>query len=339
MAQSLRLGGFKVFKDVARLSLSLSHEAHNHPAEFFKTIARDRINLPYLTCLTQGLSWKINILVEAKDEARMAGLFEKSLGTSIRCASNRAILSIFPHKRNPEITGSLLEVLDQDVLELEGFANSPSTISIVLQAEHLSRASEALFEPFSFSAYRTPSDWKLAQKGKEQLYKEVVATYQEQRPKVYGLEYYDGQELVNLEVGKRDLCSVGRGLKAFAQSGTNLPFLAKSPFNEEGKASLLMCLPSRSERLYGGEFKKMGIHIETGSSPDVTVFSMNGPHFGDRYGIAFELLSALNEAKIPLLGLNCTIASITGVVFSSQFKSTIQAIQSCFEVPSVTKKV
>jgi len=32
------------------------------------------------------------------------------------------------------------------------------------------------FEPFTFSAYQTPDDWKLAQEGKEQLYKEVVAT-------------------------------------------------------------------------------------------------------------------------------------------------------------------
>ena len=338
MAKSLRLGGFKVFKDVARLSLSLSHEAHDHPAEFFNAIAQDRINLPYLTCMKQGPSWKLNILVEAQDEARLAHLIDNSLGKPFSRASDRAVLSIFPHKRNPEITGSLLEALDQDVLELEGFANSPSAISIVLQAEHLSIASEALFEPFSFSAYRTPSDWKLAQKGKEQLYKEVVATYQEQRPKVYGLEYYDGQELLHLEVGKKDLCYVGRGLKASAQSGVHLPFLTKSPYNEDGKASLLMCLPSRSEQPYGGVFREMGAHIETGTTPDVTVFSMNGPHFGDRYGIALELLSALYEKKIPLHGLNCTIASITGVVFSSQFKSTIQAIQECFEVPSVTKK-
>ena len=338
MAQSLRLGGFKIFKDVARISLSLSHEAHDHPAEFLNAIAQDRINLPYFTCLKQGPSWKLNVLVETQDEARLALLIENSLGKSIKSASDRAVLSIFPHKRNPEITGSLLEALDQDVLELEGFANSPSAISIVLQAEQLSIASDALFEPFSFSAYRTPSDWKLAQKGKEQLYKEVVATYQEQRPKVYGLEYHDGLELLHLEVGKEDLCYVGRGLKGLAQSGVHLPFLAKSPYNEEEKASLLMCLPSRSEQAYGNAFKQMGAPIEIGTTPDVTVFSMNGPHFGDRYGIAFELISALNEHNISLLGLNCTIASITGVVSSSQFKSTIQAIQGCFEVPSVTKK-
>jgi aspartokinase len=338
MAQSLRLGGFKVYKDVARISLILSSKDQGHPAEFLKAIAEDRINLPYLTCLLHDSTWELNILVEAPDEARLNHLLDKYLGNAFARASNRAILSIFPHKRNPEITGSLLEALDQNDLELEGFANSPSAISIVLEEKHLAQASHALFEPFRFSAYRTPTDWKLAQKGKEQLYKEVVATYQEQRPKVYGLEYHEGQELLYFEVGKADLCNVGKGLKAVAQSGIYLPFLTKSPNNKKGKASLVMCLPYRSGQPALDTFKEIGAHIDTETTRDVTVFSMNGPHFGDRYGIAFELLSALHEKDIPLLGLNCTIASITGVVSSPQFISTIQAIQGCFDVPSVTKK-
>jgi hypothetical protein len=45
---------------------------------------------------------------------------------------------------------------------------------------------------------------------------------------------------------------------------------------------------------------------------------MNGPHFGDRYGIVRDLLTALETAGIDLLGLSCTIASITGIVHSSQ---------------------
>jgi hypothetical protein len=65
---------------------------------------------------------------------------------------------------------------------------------------------------------------------------------------------------------------------------------------------------------------------------------MNGPHFGDRYGIASELLTVFENSRIDLLGLCCTIASITGVVHSHQLETTIQSIQSCFEVPSVIKK-
>ena len=54
------------------------------------------------------------------------------------------------------------------------------------------------------------------------------------------------------------------------------------------------------------------------------------------HGIS-ELLTALERAGVDLMGLSCTIASITGVVPSSQLSGTIKAIQSCFEVPSVSK--
>jgi aspartokinase len=70
----------------------------------------------------------------------------------------------------------------------------------------------------------------------------------------------------------------------------------------------------------------------------VATFAMNGPHFGDRYGIASELLFALNKEEVGLLGMNCSIASIIGVVPSPQIQSGIHALQKCFEVPSVSKK-
>ena len=74
------------------------------------------------------------------------------------------------------------------------------------------------------------------------------------------------------------------------------------------------------------------------SPSPVATFSVNGPHFGDRYGITNELLHALKENHIDLLALNCTIASIIGVVPSNQIEQVIQAIQGCFDVPSITKK-
>jgi aspartokinase len=74
------------------------------------------------------------------------------------------------------------------------------------------------------------------------------------------------------------------------------------------------------------------------SITDVVVFSMNGPHFGDRYGIAFDLMNSLEKYGVDILCLSCTIASITGVVHSSQLDTTLDAIKECFEVPTVIKK-
>jgi len=77
---------------------------------------------------------------------------------------------------------------------------------------------------------------------------------------------------------------------------------------------------------------------DTQNLAPVSTFAMNGPHFGDRYGIVSELLISLEKGRVDLLGLSCTIASITGVVPSSQITSAIEAIKGCFDIPSVIER-
>ena len=65
---------------------------------------------------------------------------------------------------------------------------------------------------------------------------------------------------------------------------------------------------------------------------------MNGPHFGDRYGLVSQVLSALDHAEVELLALGCTVASINGVVRSGQIGDAIRALEKFFEVPSVNRR-
>jgi aspartokinase len=336
MTPQARLGGFKILKDVVRISVISPKPSIEFPTSLFQIIAGAKINLPYITAVNDGHTWGLNIMVESSHAARASQLIEQKFGKIGTNASESAILSIFPHKSDPTITGSLLEVFDRQGIDPDGYANSPSAISAVLRRGLIKKASNALFGPFSFSAYRTPADWKMAQKGKEQLYKEVVASYQEKRPKVYGLEYQEGQEFLQIELRRGHVGPVGTALKEFARKGHYFTFLAASPVEKIGK--LFVCLPTSEEH--------SNTEIVTGIAPQlvmetispVATFAMNGPHFGDRYGIVSELLHALKEAYVDLLALNCTIASIIGVVPSPHIQPAIRAIQGCFEVPSVRKR-
>jgi aspartokinase len=338
MTPQARLGGFKILKDVVRISIISPTQTEDFPAQLLQTIAEAKINLPYITVVNDGGSWGLNIMVNSVHQSRTSQLIEQKFGKIFTNAAESAVLSIFPHRSDPIITGSLLEVLDQAGIDPDGYANSPSAISTVLKRGMVKKASNALFGPFSFSAYRTPADWKLAQKGKEQLYKEVVASYQEKRPKVYGLEYQEEREFLRIELKRGQMGPVGTAVKALARLGLYLTFLATSPSQEKGKEKLFICLPiseSHSNREILSD-KSPGMEMET-ISP-VATFAMNGPHFGDRYGIVSELLRAFKERDVDLMALNCTIASIIGVVPSPHIQSAIQAIQGCFEVPTVTKK-
>jgi aspartokinase len=338
MTPSARLGGFKILKDVVRISPISPNGVTHFPARLCQVLAEEKINLPFLTCLSDGCSWGSHIAVEAAEAMTASHMIEKAFGQISSDNSKSFILSIFPHKRDPEITGLLFETFNSGGLEPDALANSPSAISIVLKEEHLSKAGQALFAPFRFSAYRTPADWTLAQKGKEKLYKEVVASYQEQRPKVYGLEVHEGQALLRVKFRDGDLSRLGTLFKGFARSGLNLTFIATCPGEAEEEGLMAFCLPASENRSGTEMISTITPGLDVESVAPVSVFSMNGPHFGDRYGIAKELLSAFKQESIDFLGLSCTIASVTGVVLSDFLESATHAIQTCFEVPSVTKK-
>jgi aspartokinase len=337
MNASTRLGGFKILKEVVWISV-IQPKGHNFPLAFSNLMASEKLNLPFLTCGEQNRAWGLNFVVDADVEKKTLGLIEKEFGDINLTTTKGAILSIFPHRSRPEIIGALFDVLGKLGDQPIAFANSPSAISAVLSKDIINGATSALFGPFRFGPYRTPADWKLAQKGKEELYKEVVASYQEKRPKVYGLEWQDKQELLHVKLDSANLSTMDIVFKEFARLELVLTFLISRPSKEKGKGNLFFCLPESEKNDYINMIKKLLPEASTVEDPSVATFSMNGPHFGDRYGIISELLMALNQAQANLLGLSCSIHSITGVLPAYQINSAIEAIQGCFDVPSVTKK-
>ena len=166
----------------------------------------------------------------------------------------------------------------------------------------------------------------------------MVASYQEKKPKVYGLEIREGLEFIHIRLNSGGIGQIGTSLRKLSQLGSNLTFISKNPCRLQGTEELFICLPPSSDRPNAEVMARMAPQAVIDTIFPVSTFSMNGPHFGDRYGIAGELLRAIKEGGIDLLALNCSIASIIGVVPLDQTQSAIQAIQGCFEVPSVTQK-
>lgn len=332
-----RLGGFKILKGVMMMSSSPSRIDSPLPGQLFRTLAEKAINLPFITCMRhkQG-DWTVHLAVEEKDAASADAVMDQTLKNNYAKESQAAILSIFPHRKKPAITGGFFKALGHDHICPNAMAHSPSAISAVLDEALLTRASNALFGPFAFGPYRTPEDWKLAQKGKEKLYKEVVASYQEKRPKVYGLEYQEHQELWSITFNPSQLAVLGALFESFSFEGLDLTFLTAGP-TPQSQHVVHFCLPMTAK----GTSKDIVLrHIPGGRietlSP-VGTFSMNGPHFGDRYGIVSDLMEALKASEVTLMGLSCTIASITGVVLSSHLENAVSAIQNCFDVPTTIK--
>lgn len=328
-----RLGGFKVLKNVARITIFSARGAEDFPLRVFRIIADRKINLLYATCISDGDAWILVLVMEPDHALEILMALEAFLAVHPTLYHGCAVLSIFPHRKNPEIAGALFEAFGREGIPLDALASSPSTISVVLNQGILNRAGRALFGPFTFGAYRTPADWKLAQKGKEQLYKEVVASYQEKRPKVYGLQYHDGQALLRVHVDRGLVTAMGPLFNRLALPGLSIPFLMAGPGGHADREQIAFCVPVSELDPCREALREAAPFAEFTSTAPAALFSMNGPHFGDRYGIASALLAAFETDHVSLVGLSCTIASITGVISSSQLGTAIEAIQSRFDIP------
>ena len=338
MASPAKIGGFKALKDIIWFSLVSREKDDRFPAKFCRTVARENINLTYMTCLPEGHIWRLNFSIDAVDEVKTLNLIRQDFGNIITKKVKSAILTIFPHKGDPRISALFLEALGNHGLEPEALANSPAAISAVIKEEGLMLACNALFGTFSFSAYRTPYDWMLAQKGKETLYKEVVAIYQERRPKVYGLRYREGQELLSIKFNHGDVSQFGAILREFSRLGSYLSFLATCPRREKGSGTFIFCLSRPFDQSHENAIRRIRPEMQVENIFPVVAFSMTGPHFGDRFGIASELLTSFDRHGVKILALNCSIATIKGIVPSAQMRIAFDSIQDCFEVPTLMKK-
>jgi aspartokinase len=326
MSSQTRLNGSKVLKGAAAFALLLNPEKSGAPLQLSKAIAEAEINLPYVTLTRDKESWVVTLAVEGADKSRMHSLLKESpLGELLWTDQNCMILSLFPHQSNPRVPAMLFEAFGSMGIMVEGAANSPSALSLILSQDLLDKISALLFDVFQFSTYSTPEEWKEAQKGKEVLYKEVVASYQEKHPKVYGLNCFENQGFVIDYVEDPTLRPISGIMDRASDKNLRLSLFTSCPSKDKSRTQVNYCLPIHS------------LNNGSAASADIAaaVFSMNGPHFGDRYGITSELLAAFNKKEIEILALNCTVASITGAIKATDIDPAIEAIQGCFEVPTV----
>ena len=328
------LGGFKILRPALFLSMHGGKDAYGAPRLFCEDIARHKINLVFLNVdfYPHGTGAVFGI---QGDQAREASRLIKIPGTVISGKPiNSSIISLFPHKTRPEVSGLLIESLAKRALMPLAFAQSASAISAALSEEITDQVTEAVFEPFSFGPYRTPEDWSLAQKGKEQIYKEVIASYQEKRPKVYALAWQGGQTLVRTVLREKAFMNLASALHAMNRQGTPLSFFVGTPADQGESIAFSLTVPHRKN-------SEILIQALSGDSIEISegltaVFHMNGPHFGDRYGIAGMLLKAFDNAGLSLISLSCSVASITGVIAAEDMEAATNALSSVFEIPSVS---
>jgi hypothetical protein len=71
---------------------------------------------------------------------------------------------------------------------------------------------------------------------------------------------------------------------------------------------------------------------------DVEMIFFQGPHYGDRYGIACAALTALTGHNVPILAMACTGASVYLILPRGKANSAKEVLGTAFWVPDRVKR-
>jgi aspartokinase len=337
--ESITVGGLKVVEGGACVAISSSSGEDYLRAGLCVPLAQQRINSTFLTHMTGGgvLNSASVICTDSKDGATTYSLAKATYSSAQDVATlhpDTCIVSLYAYDQRPEIVGNFLQAMARAKIMIHAVASSNSSISAVLPFKARDKAIRQLFEDFHFSSYTSPEKFFAIQPPPEELVKKVIARYQESVIKIYCLEELPDQDLWSLRVpSAMALASFGEALFAMSAIRCPIPFFLAVSLLEEKE--LLFSFSTSSD--HADEVRRLLSSRFPGITPRrqgkaVAIF-LNGPHFGDRYGIASTLLQALNRAKVSLLAISCSVSSIYAMVKKEEVESAMEILGRTFEVP------
>lgn len=160
---------------------------------------------------------------------------------------------------------------------------------------------------------------------------ETIAVYDEQPIRTYGLKAQEG--LCWLEAG----LDLAAGPKAAEQARQALALAPRPLFSSaqemDGRLSLRLCLPLADCPALTQALAAASLELAAPPTP-ASLIHLQGPHFGDRYGIAAAALEALAQAGISPLGCAGVVHSLFLVVEPGQAQAALKALAAYFSAPS-----
>jgi hypothetical protein len=164
---------------------------------------------------------------------------------------------------------------------------------------------------------------------------ETIAIYWEPKIKTYGIAEKIGLSMVSLEIFAEEMVPVESRLRRAGSAAGELLLVFGRPSAKwrirlhllfEGCPSWHL-LEEFSGVTGGG--RSSGLRVDA----DVELVYFQGPHFGDRYGIADAAFGALLGANVTVLAAACTGASIYVVLPKGSARAARKALSETFFVP------
>ncbi|MBW2202538.1 MAG: hypothetical protein JRF52_00195 [Deltaproteobacteria bacterium] len=164
---------------------------------------------------------------------------------------------------------------------------------------------------------------------------ETIAVYWEPRIKTYGFNKVNDLSLLELALHPEQIADLGFGIQELGDLEISLLLvLAQHTGDQELRVDLLVKrqwekkIIDHVHHIIGGNPDE-SIHIAT----PVGLIYFQGPHFGDRYGVADSAFGALSRKSIPILAVGCSVSSIYLVLPQERLEESKTLLTEAFELP------
>lgn len=155
---------------------------------------------------------------------------------------------------------------------------------------------------------------------------ETIAVYWEPVIRTYGFQVRTGLTLVCWEPASSSVWGFP-GHDASLVPGAELLMAVALP---------TACGGLRLGLVFSGRLPEAVSGLKGRVQRPVELLYFQGPHFGDRYGIAAAALGALHRAAVPVIAAGCTGASIYIVLDPGRADEAVASLSDAFRVPAST---
>jgi hypothetical protein len=165
---------------------------------------------------------------------------------------------------------------------------------------------------------------------------ETIAVYQETIIKTYGFQIVEGLSMLLMCVSNDRLSSI-ESLFAGAE-GPDPTFQAVfSQWMAADSMRVCLLVEARKEREIKACLQRMlkgTLKIDLTSVKPVDLICFQGPHFGDRYGIAQTVFQTLRDRSIPVLASEFSQSAVILVLQGGAAEAGKNCLSGAFRVPS-----
>lgn len=158
MTDNISINGLKLSEPLIAIWVDDEDQTVERLFLFCRVLAKNEINLAFLTSTIAGDPQPTLCCIDPKDQAVAAEWIDRSevLKKCVRFGGAVGVITFYPHHFSLKLMGLALQVFSQNGISVHGVASSIAALSFVVDFDHLEEAGRLLTETFELPANVSP---------------------------------------------------------------------------------------------------------------------------------------------------------------------------------------